>query len=1104
MQLEQYSYIIKKLNEFIRKYYLNEIKKGIILILGIFLFFLTFFSYVVYFNEFSITERTIIFYFCLTVITVTFIIFILLPIASLLKIRKGLSYYDAAKIISTHFKEIEDKLINILELASLGKTSIYSQDLIIASINQKIEKIKVFQFTKAIDLKRLYKYLKILLIILVLTLIGFLYKPEIYIKGAEQILHHRKVFEKNAPFNFILLNNSLKIEQGSDLKIRLKIEGLYIPQKVYIIIGSSKLLLNRDSLNIFSYTLHNINNDISFYFYAEEYNSKEYKVDVIYPPVILDLKAEIFPPLYTGLSSFVSENTGDLIVPSGSKIIWKIKIANASDISLFLNDSLKVKNEKQADNVHSFSANIYKPSDYTIIAKNNKENIEKKFNYSIKVIPDNYPSIGIDFIKDSSSFVRYYFKGNISDDYGFTRLTFNIKTNDSLFKINLPVSQTPKDQEFYFSYDFSDLIKQSENIECYFEVFDNDIINKNKSTKSQVIKLNIPKKEELKKIYEKSNEEVTNKLMEINNEIIKTKTEIEHFKKELLNTKSIGWEQMQKLQSILDKQRILENTINQIRNEFQQRNAFINSFTEQEKEILQKQQQLQNLLENIMDEELKQMIDKVNELLQKIDRDKIQQFTKEFEVKTEELSKELDRTLELFKKLEIEEKTNRIIKDLERLSEEQNKLSEITENKKILLDSLKSLQNKQKKEFDDLRNEYEDILKKNNELQYPYIMQPYRDELENIEKEFNETLQYLEQSNRRNASKSQKKNSSQLKQLSEKMKSMMQQAQEIQEEEDERTLNFLFDNLLTLSFNQEEILNMTKKVKYGDPQIKEIIQKQNYIKSNLKVIEDSLSALAKRNPMIDETVRKRLKAIKSNIDKTFKNIEQSNFGAATINQQIVMTEANELALMMNQIIKQINQENDQMCSGSQCKRKSKKNSRPTPGYDEMKNIQQQLKNQLQSLLNELEKNKDGKISRQISEQIAKMISLQDKFMQMLNQMMQQQGISPESMQKLKEIKNITDELQRDIANKNITRQTLVRQEQILTRLLEAEKSDRERETEQKRESTTGKNDFNRNFFENLKYNYKRNISEDFMEFNNLPLQKYYEDLYRKYIINLKK
>ena len=46
--------------------------------------------------------------------------------------------------------------------------------------------------------------------------------------------------------------------------------------------------------------------------------------------------------------------------------------------------------------------------------------------------------------------------------------------------------------------------------------------------------------------------------------------------------------------------------------------------------------------------------------------------------------------------------------------------------------------------------------------------------------------------------------------------------------------------------------------------------------------------------------------------------------------------------------------------------------------------------------------------------------------------------------------------ERDLVNKRITDETLKRQEQIKTRLLEADKADQQREQDQKRESNAGK------------------------------------------------
>jgi hypothetical protein len=131
-----------------------------------------------------------------------------------------------------------------------------------------------------------------------------------------------------------------------------------------------------------------------------------------------------------------------------------------------------------------------------------------------------------------------------------------------------------------------------------------------------------------------------------------------------------------------------------------------------------------------------------------------------------------------------------------------------------------------------------------------------------------------------------------------------------------------------------------------------------------------------------------------------------------------------------------------------------------------------------------------------------MVSMQDKFNQMLNDLMQNGGLSPEAVNQLKEIKNMVHDVEKDIVNKNITPQTMLRQEQILTRLLEAEKSEQERETENKRESHEGKNDKLSNPEQIFKYKGVNSQYNEILEGSKIKLSKYYQDKYRKYMINL--
>lgn len=1137
MLSQEYNILIEKLNNFIRTYYNNNIRRGVLLLLLVFLTSSLLIFILEYVEHFSSTVRTWMFYSLLLIYIYIFIRYIILPLLSLFNIRKGLNYMQAAEIISSHFPEIQDKFKNTLELAQLSENTRYSSSLLAASIDQKVQSIKVLPFHLAIDIRINYKYLQGLGLAILIYIGIFLFKPLIIKEGSQRMLHHRTTYAAPAPFRFELLNNTLTIEQGSDIDIKVAVKGSYIPQKIYIAFGSTRLLLNSIDKSTYSYTLKNVNHSTDFRFEADQISSDKYNINVVFPPTVLSFKTEINPPAYTGIKSSLTENAGDLTLPAGSTVKWTFYTSNADSLVFTLNDSLPVKvtkDEKQYSAIYRF----LQSSTYSILPVNKQMLSKKPILYTINVIPDIFPSIQADFMNDSSMWGMYYFKGTISDDYGFKKLTFNVKnSNDSSSQISIPIQQSVLNQEFYFAYDFSSLKNNSGNVEYYFEVWDNDGIHGSKSTKTSPKTIKIPDAKELNQMKNEANKSIFNKMQQSEKATGDLQKELKKLQQNVLNSQSVSWEQTQKFQQVLEKEQSLEQLLKQLSQENKQKNSMLNTFTEQDQKILEKQQQVQNLLENIMDADLKKLIDQLKELMKNMDKTKLNESMQDLKMKNEDINKELDRTLDLLKKLDVEEKTNAMIKELEKLSEQQNKLSEQTSQKKassdslksqqqnrqqnqdtkkqdseqasqkkIPLDSLKSQQQKQQQQFQDMQKQYEELMKQNNQLDEPFLMQSFSKEQDSIQQEFQQGKEELQKNNRKSASKSQKNNSQQLKKLSQHIQDMMNQNEQQEQSENEATLKQTLENVKNLSFTQEDLMLKTKQVKTFDPQYIKIMDLQNRIKGNTKVIEDSLSELAKRTPIIGNEIKKHLKNINTYSDQTIQSLEDRNITQAATKQQFVMTESNELALLLGDMLQQMQQNSQQMCSGGQCKKpgKGKGKGKSKPSYKQMQGMQQNIKQQLQSLINEMKKGQNQQNGQQMSEQLGKMISMQDKMGQMLNEMMQQSGISPESAKKLQEIKNIMNDVQKDIANKNISPQTINHQEQILTRLLEAEKADNERETENKRQSQTGKDDKISNPKEIFQYKGKKSTYDELLYQTNLPLQKFYQELFRKYMINLNK
>ena len=81
----------------------------------------------------------------------------------------------------------------------------------------------------------------------------------------------------------------------------------------------------------------------------------------------------------------------------------------------------------------------------------------------------------------------------IDDDYGLNKLTFNYQTfGDTLGwqSKEIAIQSTFNRQAFMVNYDFNELgLGEDQNIEYYFEVWDNDAIHGAKSTKSSIFSL---------------------------------------------------------------------------------------------------------------------------------------------------------------------------------------------------------------------------------------------------------------------------------------------------------------------------------------------------------------------------------------------------------------------------------------------------------------------------------------------------------------------------------------------------------------------------------------------------------------------------------------
>lgn len=1094
---ESYHILTERLERFIRKYYLNEILKGSFLLL--FLFLVSFLLAIVteYFGNFSVTVRTLIFYTLVVAWISVFVHFVAIPLSRFVLGWKRMERKQASGIISKHFSEIRDQMLNVLELAEMPRRPSVSTEMIAASIDHKISQISPFRFEMAIDRRKTRNILIRFFLAAVVFTSVYIFSPEVIQQGSERIINHQIAFIPESPYRFILENEALNVEKGKDFDLLLKVEGKTLPAMIYLSYGDARFAMEKVTAGKYRYTLHNVNNPLTFHFSADEFQSGNYQLNVMPAPAIVNFSLEADVPDYTGEKDFTVNQSGDITVPAGTRLTWNFQTDEVSDLTLVFNDSINEKPVKE-NTLFVHKKRVLTSSRYSISLKNKYFSRANVMGYYINVVPDLYPSIQTETMADSIRPGVYYFRGRITDDYGFTRLKFSYsKSTDSVVTVDVPIARGVSNQDFYYMFDFSQLVSPGGGIEFFFEVWDNDGVAGPKSARSQKESFTIPTREEMDNYLKDAGNAIEKKMEESSNLSKKIKEDLNKFRQEMLNREMTPFEKSQKLNAIMDQYKQLQNTVNEVSNEYQKKNEYMNTFTEQEEGILEKQKQIEELLENIMDDEMKKMMEELSKLMEQFDKNKLNELTEKINYGLEDMNRQLDRNLELLKRMEVEEKLSSLSDQLSNLADKQRDLSEETKDFK---GDNKELQEKQKEitdEFKKVSDEYKNLQEKNQELSKPVKMPDLEEMTDQVNSEMQQAGENMQQNSNSKASKNQKNAAAKMKQMSASLQSAQQSSCSSQPEDMDNLRNIM-DNLLKYSFAQENMMNSIKSVSIRDPKYMDKIREQKELNDNFRVIRDSLNELAKRTPMITSMVNKEVREILQKSGEIVTLMDERQVVPARTQQQMVMTSANNLALLLDEILDQMIQKSQQMESNSQC---NKPGSGNKMSLQQMKSLQQSLKSQMQSMIDQMkgQGQKDGKGN---SEQLGKMLAEQEKFRQMLNQMMQTGGLSPEAAKSLKEIGQILDEVEKDIIKRNVGQQTLLRQEQILTRLLEAENSEYQRERENKRESRTGELRELSNPEEIFKYKGLNSPLNETLDENKIKLVRFYNNKYKQYLNTL--
>ena len=1053
------------LNKFLRKYYLNQTLRGIIFFVIFAILIILFFSLTEHFSRLNTTGRSILFFTALIAIVAFVFTFILFPISKFFKITKTLSLKNSAIEVSDKMPEITDKLVNIIELDA-EDSSIYTTDLLIAAINQKSEQLKVFDFRKAVNYKQNYKYLKYLIPVILVLLLIFVFNPQIITGSTERIVSYNKEFIQETLVVLQLKSKNLTVRRGEDFKIVAKSVGKVNPSEVYISFGGKdmKMRKNPENKTEFYYEFKNLNNSLDFKLYSSDFESTKYKLKVLSPPVVLDFFLKVNTPAYTLVKDTIFKNIGDISLPAGSYVTWSFKTLSTD--SLLFNTKFKKYFPKSINNAFIYQQRVLKDLNYSVKVINTHFKNEDFINYKLSVIPDLFPQIAVEQKVDSTVLSRRFFKGFVQDDYGVSKLAFkysiidleNPKNDNNKFEtIFVPVSKISEQQEFYYSFDISQLtLNEGYSVKYYFEVYDNDAVIGSKSARSQIFNYTKPSfKEELNQ-FDKLNQDAQNTLSEAMAKAKDLQKSLKDFQKSSIDNSATDWEKKQFIQNLATKQDELRRLIEESKKQLNKAEQLAKS-DKQDEELAKKLEELQKLTDELLTDEIKKLMDEINKLADKFDQEKLDELINQQSEEFKDLDKMLERNLELLKRFKVEQKVEKVASELEKLAEETQKLSEETKKGDQTKEQLSKKNEEIKEKYNTLEQEYNEAQDENKQLETPYKLDEFQEESEQIKEEFSNSEEKLQKGKNKKASESQKQNSQNMKKMAKSMQSMMQQNTQSQDSENLENLKTILENLISLSFSQESLSEKFQGLSHKDPKYGEYAEEQLTIRNEYDLISDSLFSLSKRMFVLANIINKETSIIDDNIALAIENLKQHKTRNAVIGQVKVMQSSNNLALLIASLIDQMSMEGSGSGGGSG---KPKKGKAQKPDFDGMKQQQEGLKKQLEEMLKKMKEggNKPGGEQGQLpsDKQLAQMLAQQEIFRQKLAEMKSKHSLGQDTKKLLNEVSQLTKKNEEQLINKRITPELFERQKLIQTRLLEAEQAENKRKTEPKREAKTAK------------------------------------------------
>ena len=892
-------------------------------------------------------------------------------------------------------------------------------------------------------------------------------------------------FQKPNPYFFTVSPGTQTLEQGSEFVVDVQFRG-EIPDELSLFLKTpveeSYRQRGMDGLgSSFSSSPIELNTNLSYYLEMDGFTSDLFQVEVQLRPRLSSLHAQIIPPTYTRLdTSTVTYPFAQIEAPQGSEIIISGQVnkpvaeflveTREFQQDVFVNDDLGFEYRFTAKNADTVQFHL---SDTNELTNRNK------FRFTISPLADNLPYV--ELVEPSASYeevepteVKLLFRAN--DDYALTKANLHYELSKAFVNtpktgsIKLKRPQTGVIQSFMW--DVSDLnLKPKDALTFWIEVTDNDGYNGPKSSTSDRITLTVPSLNDYFDDIGEQEDNVESDLEDISESFSEMQEQYDLFKEQLKETPDqINYEQQRQLQEVQKQQEEIEQRIEELNEAFKEIKDELSESSMLSEETMEAYEELQKLMEEIDDPAFKEALQKLQDQMRGMSPEQLREALEQAEFNEELYKERIERTLELFKQLKLNSDLEKLAQTYEDIAREeetptqenspssmenddmQANLKQEAETRKQRLEELNQLRDK----LDDLS----DNASPKNEETISELQEKSQAELDDIENNIKKMLEDLEKALEKGMEAgdppmSQQEYQKQKQQIAEKMKKMAEQTRSAMEEMANKQMNiniaglqYILYSLLNLSIEQEDLVSYALATETRSPAYIEYARDQKNVEDIFKTLADSLFQLSTEIPQFSNQINEKKLEVEKQLIRSLEQMAERNQAQATITTRQALGGINEIAYLLANLLEQLqNQSNGDGGGGGMSTQQMMQQ------MQQMGQEQQQINEQIQNMINDIQGNR---LTQDQMERLNQLSKQQNRIRQQL-QNMQRNG-QLEGGDKLgSELERMIEQMEEtinDLRGGAVDPTLIERQQNILSRMLEAEQAMQERDEEEKREGTT--------------------------------------------------